>query len=69
MSWEIVEGPHRCKIEFNFSSLASFELQIVNETISLLTIFLTSPPNFYLEVLYPDGRSSWKSNDTFLFQF
>jgi len=61
MSWEIVEGPHRCKIEFSFESVKSMLLHIANESTGYLYVQLSSPPQFYLEVKVSETRSAWRA--------
>ena len=60
MCWEIIEGPHRCKIEFPFSGLTSLEMQVVNDQVSLLTVMLCQLPSFFLEIRLADGKPAWK---------
>ena len=61
MCWEIIEGQHRCKIEFAFGNISLLEKQVVNEQVTLLNVMLSQVPSFYLQVRLPDGKNAWKA--------
>lgn len=60
VAWEIVEGPHRCKIDFAFLSIEALEIVLVSESVAVVNLTLSHIPLFYVEVRLNDERSIWR---------